>query len=158
MRALGILKLLLHEVSLYFLYCFVIIPTLVSISLTSFLSPCLGGTPKGVFLTNEAQLMCVFLSSTGLPGKQRPGKLPGGCRRTSSEAWWLWRSLHCPGGEDHSKKWTLVLALTSCLYISSHSTRILRITLLSDITWGLFLRENIQKNNNTHFINIFLAS
>lgn len=42
---------------------------LVSIPLTSFLIPFLRDIPKGMILTGEAQLGCIFLSSTGLSGK-----------------------------------------------------------------------------------------
>ena len=69
-----------------------------------------------MILTGEAQLGCIFLSSTGLPGKRGSRKFTGQCRSPSSEAWWLWGSFYCPGGEDHSKKWALVWALASFFF------------------------------------------
>ena len=96
-----------------------LIPILLSIPLTSFLIPFLRDIPKGMILTGEAQLGCIFLSSTGLPGKWGPRKFPGQCRSPSSEAWWLWGSFYCPGGEDHSKKWALVWGLASFFFFST---------------------------------------
>ena len=159
-----------------------------------------------MILTGEAQLGCIFLSSTGLSGKWGPRKFLGQCRSPSSEAWWLWGSFYCPGGEDHSKKWVLVWTLASfffffflifnwriialqccagfCLttmwishkytYIpfllnllptptNSQTSRLSQSTGLNSLCYTclidyqssdmrvFFKRENIQKNNHTHF-------
>lgn len=87
----------------------------------------------------------VSLSSTGLPGEWGLGELPGQCGSPSWEAWWLWRGLHRPGGEDHSEMRALEWAPALCLFVSLHTTPIFRENhlSLSDTTWGFFSKEKI---------------
>lgn len=109
-------------------------------------------SPSLVLVSEMLQKQCfspmrkswdVSLSSTGLPGEWGLGELPGQCGSPSWEAWWLWRGLHRPGGEDHSEMRALAWAPALCLFVSLHTTPVVREnhSSLLDITWGFFSKE-----------------